>query len=120
VTSSATLSRLQVRHWGLVAAAAAVFLAVGRGGRAGGVLLGGGAIGLSVLLYAAALEVLVRRASPRLAIGLLSVKLLAFLGLGWFAFALGREHRPDPIGFAVGVTCFPAAAVWEAMRAKGS
>jgi hypothetical protein len=119
VTSSATLSRLQVRHWVLVGVSAAAFLSVGRVG-AGGVLAGGTAIGLSVLLYAGALGVLLRRARPRLAIALLSVKLLAFLGLGWFAFASGREHRPDPIGFAVGITCFPAAAVWEAMRTRGS
>jgi hypothetical protein len=86
----------------------------------GGVLLGGGAIGLSVLLYAVALRALVGRVGPRLAIGLLFVKLLAFLGLGWWAFTSGREHRPDPIGFAVGLTCFPVAAVWEAMRVRGS
>jgi hypothetical protein len=86
----------------------------------GGVLLGGGAIGLSVLLYAVALRALLGRVGPRLAIGLLFVKLLAFLGLGWWAFTSGREHRPDPIGFAVGLTCFPVAAVWEAMRVRGS
>jgi hypothetical protein len=98
---------------------AAAFVAAGRAG-AGGVLVGGAAIGLSVLLYAAGVGLVLRRARPRLAIGLLSVKLLAFLGLGWLVFASGREHRPDPIGFAVGITCFPAAAVWEAMRARGS
>jgi hypothetical protein len=51
---------------------------------------------------------------------MLFVKLAAFLGLGWVLFASGVEHRPDPIGFALGLTCFPAAAVWEAMRARGS
>src|SRR5207244_1500053 len=60
------------------------------------------------------------RGGPRLAIALLVAKLLAFLGFGWLAFASGREHRPDPIGFAVGLTCFPVAAVWEAMRVRGS
>ena len=119
MTSSASLSRLQVRHWALVVLSAAAFGAAGRAG-AGGVLLGGAAIGLSVLLYSGGLALLFRRARPRLAIGLLSVKLLAFLGLGWLAFASGREYRPDPIGFAVGITCFPAAAVWEALRARGS
>jgi hypothetical protein len=102
-----------------VAVSALAFLSSGRGG-AGGVVVGGAAIGLSVLIYSAGLGLLLRRARPRLAIGLLSVKLLAFLGLGWLAFASGREHRPDPIGFAVGITCFPAAAVWEAMRTRGS
>ena len=98
---------------------ASLFAALGVPG-AGGVLAGGGAIGVSVLLYAVGLRAVLRRARPRLAIGFLSVKLLAFLGLGWLVFASGREHRPDPIGFAVGITCFPAAAVWEAMRVRGS
>jgi hypothetical protein len=77
-------------------------------------------IGLSVFLYWIGLRSLVGRAGPHLAIALLFVKLLAFLGLGWWAFASGRENRPDPIGFAVGLTCFPVAAVWEAMRVRGS
>jgi hypothetical protein len=119
MTSAASLSRLQLRHWGLVAAAAALSAAAGWPG-AGGVVLGGAAIGGSVVLYAGGVHLLVRRPRPRLAIGLLFVKLLAFLGLGWLAFASGREYRPDPIGFAVGITCFPAAAVWEAMRTRGS
>jgi hypothetical protein len=119
MTSSPSLSHLQVRHWALVVAAAAVALAGGWPG-AGGVVLGGAAMGASVLAYAGAVRLLLRRPRPRLAIGLLFVKLLAFLGLGWLAFASGREHRPDPIGFAVGIMCFPAAAVWEAMRTRGS
>jgi len=100
----------------LVAAAGAAATA---GGRGGGVLLGGGVIGLSVALYALALDGLVRRRRTRLAIGILFVKLAALLGLGSLALASRRFH-PDPIGFAVGVSCFPAAAVWEAMRARGA
>jgi len=119
MTSSPSLRRLQIRHWALVAGAAGVFLAAGWPG-AGGVVVGGAAIGASVLAYAGGVRLLLRGPHPRLAIGLLFVKLLAFLGLGWLAFASGREHRPDPIGFAVGITCFPAAAVWEAMRRRGS
>ncbi len=87
---------------------------------AGGVLAGGGLIGLSIAVYSIGLRAVIGWGRPRLAIGLLFVKLLAFLGLGWLAFTLGREHRPDPIGFAVGLTCFPVAAVWEAMRVRGS
>jgi len=83
----------------------------------GGVLLGGGAIGLSVLLYAVGLGPLVRR-RPRLAIGVLFVKLLTLVGLGWLAFTSRTVLRPDPIGFAVGLTCFPVAAVWEAVRSR--
>lgn len=119
MTSGASLSRLLLRHGGLVALASGVSVVAGRPGL-GGVLLGGGVIGLSVIIYAVGLRTLLRGASPRLAIALLFVKLAAFLGLGWLAFAAGRAHRPDPIGFAVGITCFPAAAVWEALRARGS
>jgi hypothetical protein len=115
---TANLSRLQLRHWSLVATAVFAAMLANRA-FALGVLVGGGAIGLSVALYAVGLGFLVRKRRPCLAIGLLSVKLLALLGLGWLAFASGR-HGPDPIGFAVGVSCFPAAAVWEAMRARGS
>jgi hypothetical protein len=119
MTSGASLSRLQARHWGLVGVVAALAAVLGTPGP-GGVLCGGGMIGLSVVLYAAGLRVLLRQARPSLAIGLLFVKLLAFLGLGWLAFASGEGRRPDPIGFALGLTCFPAAAVWEAMRVRGS
>ena len=118
MTSSATLSRLQVRHWGLVGATAFVAAAAGRPA-VGGVLLGGGAIGLSVMLYALGLGFVLRTGRPRLAIGLLFVKLAAFLGVGWMAFAWGGASRPDPIGLALGLSCFPAAAVWEAMRVRG-
>ena len=113
---SPSLSRLQLRHWTLVAAAA---IAGTTGGHGGGVLLGGGAIGLSVALYAVALDGLLRQRRTRLAIGILFVKLAALLGLGSLALASRRFH-PDPIGFAVGVSCFPVAAVWEAMRARGA
>ena len=119
MATSPSLSRLQARHWALVALAAGGSGAAGRPG-VGGVLLGGGVIALSVLLYSAGFRALAGRVGPRLAIALLFAKLLAFLGLGWLAFASGREHRPDPIGFAVGLTCFPVAAVWEAMRVRGS
>lgn len=109
-------SRVQLRHWGLVVLSALVALVVGRPG-VGGVLLGGGAIGLSTFLYAAGFKVVMRRGSPRLAIGILFVKLAAFLGLGWLVFSLG-EYRPDPMGFALGVSCLPTAAVWEAVRTR--
>ena len=118
MTGRASLSRIQVHHWLLVAAAAIAYVVARRPG-AGGVIVGGTAIGGAVLVYATALQLLVRRHRSRLAIGLLFVKLLAFLGLGWFAF-WGAERRPDPIGFVIGITCFPAAAVWEAMRVRGS
>jgi len=86
----------------------------------GGVFLGGAVMGLSVFLYAVALRVVLFGGHPRLAISLSFVKLAAFLGLAWLILASGREKRPDPVGFAIGLTCFPAAAVWEAMRVRES
>jgi hypothetical protein len=82
-----------------------------------GVLIGGAAIGLSTLLYAGVFLAALRRRSGRLAFGILFVKFLAFLGLGWLVFAASEAWRPDPLGFVVGVSCMPVAAVWEAMRA---
>jgi hypothetical protein len=117
--SVASLERIQRRHWALVVLAAGAAAAAAPAPRAGGVLLGGGAIGVSVGAYYVGLRLLLRSGRRNLAIGVLFVKLAAFLGLGWLAFASGSEIRPDPIGFAVGVTCFPVAAVWEAMRARG-
>ena len=119
MTSGASLSRLQARHWGLVAAATLVAALVGRPG-AGGVLVGGTVIGVSVLLYAWAFNLLTNPRRRRLAIGVFFVKLAALLGLGWVVLGSGIEITPDPLGFAAGLTCFPAAAVWEAMRARGS
>ena len=112
-----SLSRLQARHWALVGAAAVVAAAAGRPG-VGGILLGGGVIGLAVPVYAVALRALLEQRNPRLAIVLLSVKLLVLLGLGWLAFS-GGPQGPDPIGFVIGVGCLPVAAVWEALRARG-
>ncbi len=111
-----SVERIQRRLWGLLATVATVAALTGRPG-VGGVLLGGAAIGLALTAYAAALGAVLRRGSRRLAIGLLSAKLLAFLGLGWFAFHAGA-YAPDPIGFALGVSCLPAAAVWEALATR--
>jgi hypothetical protein len=108
--------RLQARHWCLVATAALVAAIAGRPG-IGGTLLGGVMMGLSVALYGALVGLVVVGGRRRLAIGLLFAKLAAFLGLGWLAFASGSE-RPDPIGFALGVTCFPIAVVWHAVRGR--
>ena len=90
--------------------------ALGRPG-IGGIVLGGGMMGLSLALYTAVVRTAVAGGHRRLAIGLLFAKLAAFLGLGWLAFASGSV-RPDPLGFAFGVTCCPAAVVWEAARGR--
>jgi hypothetical protein len=110
------LARIQLRHWAFLAVVAAMAAAVGRPG-VGGVLAGGGMIGLSLALYTALVRLVVVGGRKRLAIGLLFAKLAAFLGLGWLAFASGSV-RPDPLGFAFGVTCCPAAIVWEAVRGR--
>jgi len=110
------LARLQVRHWFLVVLTASIATIIGTPGP-GGVLIGGAMMGLSIALYTALFQVAVRGGRRRLAIGLLFGKLAAFLGLGWLAFASGSV-RPDPLGFAFGVTCCPAAVVWEAVRGR--
>jgi hypothetical protein len=108
------LGRLQARHWALTAIATATAWVLETPG-AGGVALGGAMIGLSLALYAALFQVVVRGGRRRLAIGLLFGKLAAFLGVGWLTFVSGSE-RPDPLGFALGVTCCPVAVLWEAVR----
>jgi hypothetical protein len=110
------LGRLQLRHWVLVLGATAVSLMAGRPGP-GGVVIGGAMMGLSLGLYTALFQLVIRGGHRRLAIGLLFAKVAAFLGLGWLAFASGSV-RPDPLGFALGVTCCPAAIVWEAVRGR--
>jgi len=78
----------------------------------------GAAIGVSTLVYAVGFLAMVRRQSRRLAFGVLFVKLALFAGLGWLVFSASKAYRPDPLGFAMGVSCLPVAAVWEAIRAR--
>ena len=112
-----SVSRIQVRHWTLVAAASALATSTHAVG-VGGVLLGGTASWFSLASFAVLFEVLLSRRRLHLAIVILSVKLLAILGLTWFA--LTARHQPDPLGFTVGVSCLPLAAVWEALRLEKS
>jgi hypothetical protein len=111
-----SVERIQVRHWLLVGLGTLVAALWARS-LLWGVIVGGAAIGISMLLYAAVFLAALRRRSGRLAFGMLFVKFLAFLGLGWLVFAASETWRPDPLGFVVGVSCMPVAAVWEAMRA---
>jgi hypothetical protein len=106
-----------VRHWSLVAGLAALGTATGSL-EGGSVLVGGAATGFSVLWYAASVRRMMRTGRrDRLAIGLLFVKLSLLLALGWSAF-VSSAYRPDPIGFSVGLSCLPAAAVWEALAVR--
>ena len=108
---------IMLRHGLLVALTAMVGGASGRWGP-GGVAVGGAAMGLAVAAYGAALGVVLRRSSGALAMILLFAKFLAFLGLGWLVLG-GSMRGPDPLGFAVGVTCFPIATVWGALSVRG-
>jgi hypothetical protein len=113
----ADAARFQVTHWVLVCAAVATAAALGRPSPTS-VLLGGGAIGVLTWLNATAFRSVVVRQRRSLAMALLSAKVAAFLGLGWLAFAARAEYRPDPVGFALGISCLPAAAVVEALRVR--
>jgi hypothetical protein len=114
---SASVSGVAIRHWILVLGVGVVAAAT-RGGAVGvAVLFGGGVMGASLHLYAIGLRILVRRGSPRLALGALFVKLTLFLGVGWVVFS-SEGYRPDAVGFAAGVSCLPVAAAWEAIRTR--
>lgn len=104
------------RHFLLVALAAVGGMGFGLG--PGGVLVGGGVMGLVVWGYGKALGALMGRGSRHLAMIFPFAKFLTLLGLGWLALS-GTTHVPDPLGFAVGVTCFPVAVVWGTLRARG-
>jgi len=114
---SGTLTRVHARHAVLVVAAASA-LAIHRAPPAAlGAILGGAVIGGSVLLNTLTFHFAVRRPNPRVAIGISSVKLLGSLLLVWWVMT-HVGWRPDPVGFAIGVTCYPVAALWDALRTK--
>ncbi len=108
--------RVERTHWALVLGLAAAAWVVGWPGP-GGVLVGGAVVGLSLRLSSIGLRMLLGSARPRLAFGILFVKLLALFGLTWVAFAAVRQG-PDPIGFALGVSCLAVAGVVEALRVR--
>jgi hypothetical protein len=100
----------------LTAACAAVWwVLVGRG--AIGVLAGGTVVLASVWLLEQLFRAAIVTGRRRLAMALTFAKLAAFLGLGWIAFTV-REWAPDPLGFAVGVSVLPVAALWEGLNAR--
>lgn len=100
--------------------AGALFAAavLGRPGVAG-VVLGVGLVASSLWMYAALVGAMVRSGRPQLALGLTFVKLAAFLALGWWTMSRGAGTF-DPLGVAVGITCLPLAALWEALQARKS
>jgi hypothetical protein len=82
-----------------------------------GVVVGTGLVITSLWLYAQLFEAVFRTGKRRLALGLTFVKLATFLALGWWAMSRGTGII-DPLGFAVGITCLPLAALWEALQTK--
>jgi hypothetical protein len=113
---AASASRFQATHWAIVLLVAATVWLLGFPW-AWGVLVGGAAIGLSTAIWAAILGVMLRGGRARLAVGIVFVKVAAVLALGWLAM-YGGAYRPDPVGFSIGVTCLPIAAVCEAIRLR--
>jgi len=83
-----------------------------------GILLGVGLVASSLWLYAVLFDVAVRRGRRRLALGLTFAKLTLLLALGWWVVVRGAG-KIDPLGVAVGVTCLPLAALWEALTVRG-
>jgi hypothetical protein len=108
--------RFQLTHWALVGLVATAAWLAGKPW-VWGILVGGAAIGLLTLIHAGALTVMLRRGSTRLAVAVVAVKFAASLGLAWLALSAG-DLRPDPVGFALGLTCLPVAVVCEAIRAR--
>ena len=109
---------VQLKIAALGAAAAAICLTVGGPG-VWGVLFGLGLVMTSLWTYALLFDAAIRTGKRRLALGLPFVKLAAFLALGWWVITRGAGAI-DPLGVAVGVTCLPLAAVWEALATKGN
>ncbi len=105
------------RRIALLTALAAAVCWLLAGPAATGVLAGGAVVFGSVWLLALLFEAAIVTGRRRLAMALTFVKLAAFLGLGWIAFTL-PTWAPDPLGFAVGVSTLPVAAVWEALQAR--
>jgi hypothetical protein len=108
------LRYIELLHAGLVCAAAALGWATGRLGP-GSVVLGGALMSGNVWIFKRLFGFLVRRQPrPRLAIALLFAKLPALLALLWLV-TRARVVAIDGVGVAVGVTCFPLAAVIVAL-----
>ena len=111
-----SVRRVQLKIVALGAVAGAVCAALGGPG-VWGVLFGVGLVISSLWSYTILFDAAIRKGNRRLALGLPFVKLAAFLALGWWAITRGAGAI-DPLGVAVGVTCLPLAAVWEALATR--
>lgn len=112
-----SVRRIQLKIAALAVAGLGAAIAFGRPGP-WGVLLGASVVLASLWLYALLFDAVFRTGRRRLALGLTFVKLGGFLALGWWAMSRGTGMI-DPLGFALGVTCLPVAALWEALQVKG-
>jgi len=113
---SASVERIRGRILGLcLLAAVPSWLAGWPGTR--GLVVGAAVVLASLWLFERLFLAAIVQGRRRLAIGLSFVKLAALLTLGWMAFS-APEFDIDPLGFAVGVTCLPVAALWEALATR--
>ncbi|MCW5889373.1 MAG: hypothetical protein KIT14_02350 [bacterium] len=112
----ASASRFQATLWLMVVAVALLAWVLGLP-YAWGILVGGAAVGFSTAIWAASLQIILRGGRVRLAVGIVFVKVAAVLALGWLAL-YGGAYRPDPMGFAIGVSCLPIAVACEAIRMR--
>ena len=113
---TASVERIQRRIALLTIVIGIVWWLADRSG-ARGVLAGGVVVFGSIWLLARLFEAAIVTGRRRLAMALTFVKLAAFLALGWIAFTV-PSSAPDPLGFAVGVSTLPIAAVWEALEVR--
>jgi hypothetical protein len=112
------LHRIESLHAGLVAATAGIGWLSGVLG-AGSVLFGGLLMAGNVWIFKRLFGFMVRRPErTHLAIALLFVKLPALLALLWLA-ARARVVAVDGLAVAVGISCFPVAAVAIALTHQG-
>jgi hypothetical protein len=112
-----TVSGVQRKIAALGAVAVTISVVAGRP-RTWGVLLGVGLVASSLWLYAVLFDTVVRKGRRRLALSLTFAKLAILLALGWLVVVRGAG-KIDPLGVAVGVTCLPLAALWEALTVRG-
>jgi hypothetical protein len=114
---TAVLRQIERLHVGLVLGATALAWASGALGP-GSIVLGGGLMAANVWIFKRLFAFMVRRPPrSRLAIALLFAKLPALLALLWLV-ARARIVTLDGVGVAVGVTCFPLAAVVVALARR--
>jgi len=113
---TASIESIQWRIALLTIALSILWWISGRQG-ATGILAGGAVVLGSLRLLAKLFDAAIVTGRRRLAMALTFVKIAALLGLGWIALS-NPSWVPDPLGFAIGVSTLPVAAVWEALKVR--